>query len=173
MDGEKPPSLAGLCQIHTGHTRPVALPRSRRRKRGRPSSRRLPDALRAETVGLIREKYGDFGPTLVREKLVEVQGIDVSVETLCQWMIGDGVWLPRDRSFRARTNRVRAGRASVSWSSSTVATTSGSRPAGRAACCSEMALSDRSVARVAQRAVAAVGVRSGDRRRRLACGGDS
>jgi transposase len=70
------------------------------KKRGRPSSRRLPEALRAETVGLVREKYGDFGPTLACEKLVEVHGIDVSVETLRQWMIGDGVWLPRNQRLR-------------------------------------------------------------------------
>jgi hypothetical protein len=37
---------------------------------------------------------------------------------------------------RAPTNRVRVGRASVSWCRSTAATTSGSRAAGRAACCS-------------------------------------
>jgi transposase len=78
------------------------------KKRGRPSSRRLPDALRAETVGLVREKYGDFGPTLACEKLVEVHGIDVSVETLRQWMIGDGVWLPRNRRLpRAHQPRSR------------------------------------------------------------------
>ena len=67
------------------------------KKRGRPSARRLPEALRADVVRLVREKYGDFGPTLAREKLAEVHGIVVSVETLRQWMIGDGVWLPRDR----------------------------------------------------------------------------
>jgi hypothetical protein len=43
------------------------------------------------------EKYGDFGPTLVREKLAELHSSVVSVETLCQWMLRDGVWLPRDR----------------------------------------------------------------------------
>jgi hypothetical protein len=67
------------------------------KKRGRPSPRRLPDAVRANVMRLVREKYGDFGPTLVREKLAELLGIVVSVETLRQWMIGDGVWLPRDR----------------------------------------------------------------------------
>jgi hypothetical protein len=67
------------------------------KKRGRPSARRLSDALRSDVVRLVREKYSDFGPTLAREKLVAAHGIVVSVETLRQWMIGDGVWLPRDR----------------------------------------------------------------------------
>jgi transposase len=69
------------------------------KKRGRPSSRRLPDALRAVAVRLVREKYGDFGPTLAREKLAEMHGLVVSVETLRQWLIADGVWLPRDRKL--------------------------------------------------------------------------
>jgi transposase len=78
------------------------------KKRGRPSARRLPDTLRAEVVRLVREKYGDFGPTLAREKLAEVHGLVVSVETLRQWMIGDGVWLPRDRKLpRAHQPRAR------------------------------------------------------------------
>jgi hypothetical protein len=79
------------------------------KKRGRPSSRRLPDALRAEAVGIVREKYGDFRPTLACEKLAEVHGIDVSVETLRQWMIGDGVWLTRARR-RSRAHQPRSRR---------------------------------------------------------------
>jgi hypothetical protein len=67
------------------------------KKRGRPSSRRLSDALRAEAAGLVREKYGDFGPTLACEKLAEVHGVGVSVETIRQWMIGDGIWPTRSR----------------------------------------------------------------------------
>ena len=41
------------------------------KKRGRPSARRLPDVLRTEALALVREKYGDFGPTLACEKLAE------------------------------------------------------------------------------------------------------
>jgi hypothetical protein len=67
------------------------------KKRGRPSLRRLSDGLRAEAVRLVRDKYGDFGPTLAREKLAEVHGVVVSVETLRQWMISDGGWLRRNR----------------------------------------------------------------------------
>jgi transposase len=79
------------------------------KKRGRPSLRRLSDGLRAEAVRLVRDKYGDFGPTLAREKLAEVHGLVVSVETLRQWMISDGVWLPRNRRL-ARPHQPRSRR---------------------------------------------------------------
>lgn len=65
------------------------------KKRGRPSPRRLPDTLRAEVLTLVRERYGDFGPTLAHEKLTELHGVTVSVETLRQWMTTDGLWAPR------------------------------------------------------------------------------
>jgi Winged helix-turn helix len=37
------------------------------RRRGQPSSRCNPTALRAEVIGIIRERYSDFGPTLAAE----------------------------------------------------------------------------------------------------------
>src|SRR6266849_1420175 len=42
------------------------------RRRGRPSNRCYPTALRAEVIGMIRERYSDFGPTLAAEKLAEL-----------------------------------------------------------------------------------------------------
>src|SRR5579872_99112 len=39
--------------------------------RGKPSNRRIDDAVRASAVRLYREKYADFGPTLAAEKLAE------------------------------------------------------------------------------------------------------
>ena len=36
------------------------------KKRGRPSGRRLPEALRAKVIGLVRGLYADFKPTLAR-----------------------------------------------------------------------------------------------------------
>src|SRR5262249_49806006 len=41
------------------------------RRRGKPSNRSYPMALRAEVIGIIRERYADFGPTLAGEKLAE------------------------------------------------------------------------------------------------------
>ena len=72
------------------------------RRRGRPSNRRLPDAVREAALAVVRERYPDFGPTLAAEKLAERHGIRLSRETLRQWMSGAGLWVPRP----ARRGRV-------------------------------------------------------------------
>jgi len=41
-------------------------------------------------LALVHEYYPDFGPTLAHEKLTELRGVHVAVETLRQWMIADG-----------------------------------------------------------------------------------
>jgi len=65
------------------------------KRRGRPSNRRLPDAVRQLAMSLVRERYADFGPTLAAEKLAELHGCTVSRETLRGWMVADGLWLDR------------------------------------------------------------------------------
>jgi len=62
----------------------------------------LPDWLREEVLSIVRTRYPDFGPTLAHEKLLEVHGLRMSVETLRKWMIEDGIWLTR----RQRKKRV-------------------------------------------------------------------
>jgi len=37
-------------------------------RRGKPSNRSYPAALRTEVIGLIRERYADFGPTGLRPR---------------------------------------------------------------------------------------------------------
>jgi hypothetical protein len=70
------------------------------RRRGRPSNRCYPPALRAEVIDIIRERYCDFGPTLAAEKLTNLHGIHLARETLRQWMIAAGLW--KDRRARLR-----------------------------------------------------------------------
>jgi hypothetical protein len=65
--------------------------------RGRRSNRRLPSALRREALATVRSRYEGFGPTLAHEKLTELHGLQLSVETLRHWMIEDGLWVPRAR----------------------------------------------------------------------------
>ena len=65
--------------------------------RGRPSNRRLASKLRREVLASVRSRYEGFGPTLAREKLTELHGLELSVETLRHWMIEDGLWTPRAR----------------------------------------------------------------------------
>ncbi len=65
------------------------------RRRGKPSNNRLPDTVRALAIGLIREHYADFGPTLAAEKLAANHGCPVSRETVRGWMIAEGLWIDR------------------------------------------------------------------------------
>lgn len=61
-------------------------------------------------IGLVRDRYADFGPTLAAEKLRELHGLPLGVETLRQWMIADGLWLRR-KDRRARVFQPRPRRA--------------------------------------------------------------
>ncbi len=60
------------------------------RHRGRPSNRRLASALRREALATVRSQYVGFGPTLAHEKLTELHGLRLSVETLRHCRIEDG-----------------------------------------------------------------------------------
>jgi hypothetical protein len=91
--GLGPRQVRRLCTSYEQHGAPALVSR----KRGKTSNRRLPEALQARAVELVREKYSDFGPTLAREKLVELHGVNVARETLRKWMAGAGIWLTRDK----------------------------------------------------------------------------
>ena len=62
------------------------------KKRGRASRGRLNEATRTTAVELIAAHYGDFAPTLANEKLAELHGIRMSVESARQMMITAGYW---------------------------------------------------------------------------------
>ncbi len=65
------------------------------RRRGRPSNNRLAADREAAALGLIREHYADFGPTLAAEKLRERHGLTLSKETVRRLMAVAGLWVPR------------------------------------------------------------------------------
>ena len=46
------------------------------------SNRKLSDELQKKVLGLIRSKYVGFGPTLISEKLEELDGLKISRETI-------------------------------------------------------------------------------------------
>lgn len=75
----------------------------RHRSRGRPSNRQHPPALKARVLRLYAKHYGDFGPTLAAEKLVERHGITLSAETVRGWWRTAGVthFQRRKRPHRA------------------------------------------------------------------------
>jgi transposase len=62
------------------------------RKRGQSSNRKFTDAKIAVIKRLIETHYYDFGPKFAAEKLIELHGINISKETLRQWMIEWGLW---------------------------------------------------------------------------------
>ena len=68
--------------------------------------RRAPNAIlpevREEILGVVREHYEDFSPTLAQEKLKEIHGYGVSVETLRKWMAEEGLWRSRKRRSARR-----------------------------------------------------------------------
>jgi Winged helix-turn helix len=70
------------------------------KRRGRPSNRRKPEAVRTKALSIIRERYWDFGPTLAAEKLGELHGIVLGRETVRKWMIADGLWLDRKQRLK-------------------------------------------------------------------------
>jgi len=77
------------------------------KRRGRPSNRKIADAVRQATLELLRQRYSDFGPELAREHLAREHGFTHSTETLRSWMIQAGLWTPK----RRRAKRVHSPRA--------------------------------------------------------------
>jgi len=78
------------------------------RSRGRPSSRRHPEALRQKVLKRYEERYGQFdlGPTLLAEKLAE-ENLVVDHETLRRWLIQEGHWKKRRKRSQHRSRRER------------------------------------------------------------------
>lgn len=62
------------------------------RGRGKPSNRRYGESLKRQVVRLYRGRYRGFGPTLANEKLRERDGIEISTQTLRQWLLAAGEW---------------------------------------------------------------------------------
>lgn len=72
------------------------------KKRGLSSNRKIPRELKCRISEIICDKYRDFGPTLAHEKLIEKHSIQISLTTIRNIMVEDGIWLPK----RARKKRV-------------------------------------------------------------------
>ncbi len=82
--------------------------------RGKKSSNQLSAKFRREIAELIREKYGDFGPTLAHEKLTELHAKKLSVESVRHIMMSEGLWKAKQKRkekpvFQLRKRRERFG----------------------------------------------------------------
>jgi transposase len=62
------------------------------RRRGKPSNNQMAGETRREVLDLLKGKYKGFGPTLACEKLVEVEGLKISDESVRQMMLAEGLW---------------------------------------------------------------------------------
>jgi hypothetical protein len=65
------------------------------RRFNRPSNNRLEGDLADRVIGILREHYADFGPTLAAEKLKTRHRIALAKETVRQLQIAAGLWIPR------------------------------------------------------------------------------
>ena len=78
-------------------------------RRGQPSNRRFSPDFKRKALGIIKDKYPDFGPTFANEKLFEQHGIKLSTETLRHWMIDEGLWKsrakPKAKTYQPRYRR--------------------------------------------------------------------
>lgn len=83
------------------------------KKRGQVSGNKIPEKIRDKVMSLVRAKYIDFGPTLAHEKLQERHRIQISRETLRNWMSQEGIWVSRrkkeKRVYQRRLRRSQFG----------------------------------------------------------------
>jgi hypothetical protein len=63
----------------------------RHKSRGKRAHNAMPKRVKAKVLKLCREKYRDFSPTFASEKLEELEGIQVSRETLRGWFIEEEI----------------------------------------------------------------------------------
>lgn len=67
------------------------------RRRGKPSNNVIYEEDKKNILEIIREKYIDFGPTFLSEKLAENHNIFISHETLRNWLIEANIWATKRR----------------------------------------------------------------------------
>lgn len=108
---EKAGELLDLCRVHVNR-----LCRKVKNKgdraiihglRGHPSNHQLPAGLADKAIDRIKGKYADFHPTFAAEKLLELDRIKLSAETVRQLMITANLWEDRKRKATHREWRER------------------------------------------------------------------
>jgi hypothetical protein len=77
------------------------------RLRGKSSNRLIDEGFKTEVVDLYRDKYKGFGPTLFCEKLLELEKIQLSDETVRKLLLGSGDWQKRRKGRKHRQWRER------------------------------------------------------------------
>jgi transposase len=62
------------------------------KQRGKASNNQMAEKTRRKVLDLLKSKYKGFGPTLACEKMVEVEGLKISDESVRQMMMAEGLW---------------------------------------------------------------------------------
>lgn len=65
--------------------------------RGKPGSRKTDDNMENKIVQIIKDKYYDFGPLMVWEKIKHIHQINIGHETIRQIMIRHNIWKSKKR----------------------------------------------------------------------------
>ncbi len=65
------------------------------KQRGKPSHNQLPAKERKKIVGLLKDRYSDFGPTFAAEKLREFHQMNHDPKTIRAIQMHEGLWKPR------------------------------------------------------------------------------
>jgi transposase len=76
------------------------------KKRGQPSNNRICESVKKNILDITQEKYLDFGPTFLGEKLLENHGIKISKESLRQLMINANIWQAK-RAKKTQVHQMR------------------------------------------------------------------
>ena len=79
-------------------------------RRGKPSNNHLSAATQQSALDCLKGKYLGFGPTLACEKLVEVEHLTISVESVRQIMLSEDLWKAR-KARKATLHQMRERRA--------------------------------------------------------------
>jgi transposase len=62
------------------------------KQRGKPSHHQIDQGTEQAALDLLKGRYADFGPTLAHEKLVEREGLKLSLGSVRKIMIAEGIW---------------------------------------------------------------------------------
>jgi transposase len=65
------------------------------KQRGKPSHHQLEQGVVEVVLEKLKGKYAGFGPTLAHEKLVEQEGVKISLGSVRKVMLEEGLWKPR------------------------------------------------------------------------------
>jgi transposase len=80
------------------------------KRRGKPSPNQIKAEVKQKVLDLLKGRYHGFGPTLACEKLVEVEELAISKESVRQLMIAEGMWKAR-KARKVITHQMRERRA--------------------------------------------------------------